>query len=49
MMKNVPIVGWDVAFTDEGIFLLEVSVLFLTLKNEKYEYFQSIIQKSFKT
>lgn len=25
MMKDVPIVGWDVAFTDEGVFLLEVS------------------------
>eukprot|EP00597_Dinobryon_sp_UTEXLB2267_P004753 CAMPEP_0170077304 /NCGR_PEP_ID=MMETSP0019_2-20121128/14146_1 /TAXON_ID=98059 /ORGANISM="Dinobryon sp., Strain UTEXLB2267" /LENGTH=351 /DNA_ID=CAMNT_0010289549 /DNA_START=318 /DNA_END=1373 /DNA_ORIENTATION=- len=26
MMKNVPIVGWDVAFTDEGIYLLEVNL-----------------------
>jgi hypothetical protein len=24
MMKDVPIVGWDVTFTDKGVFLLEV-------------------------
>ena len=24
MMKDVPIVGWDVAFTDKGVYLLEV-------------------------
>ena len=29
MMKNVPIVGWDVAFSDEGIFLLEVRYKYL--------------------
>lgn len=26
MMKDVPIVGWDVAFTDQGIYLLEVNL-----------------------
>lgn len=26
MMKDVPIVGWDVAFTDEGVYLLEVNL-----------------------
>lgn len=26
MMPDVPIVGWDVAFTDKGIFLLEVNL-----------------------
>lgn len=26
MMKDVPIVGWDVAFSDQGIFLLEVNL-----------------------
>jgi len=25
MMAEVPIVGWDVAFTTQGIFLLEVT------------------------
>eukprot|EP00596_Hydrurales_sp_CCMP1899_P009200 CAMPEP_0119038600 /NCGR_PEP_ID=MMETSP1177-20130426/7612_1 /TAXON_ID=2985 /ORGANISM="Ochromonas sp, Strain CCMP1899" /LENGTH=175 /DNA_ID=CAMNT_0007001401 /DNA_START=882 /DNA_END=1406 /DNA_ORIENTATION=- len=26
MMKDVPIVGWDVTFTDKGVFLLEVNL-----------------------
>lgn len=26
MMKDVPIVGWDVAFTDKGVYLLEVNL-----------------------
>ncbi len=26
MLKDVPIVGWDVAFTDNGIYLLEVNL-----------------------
>ena len=26
MMKDVPIVGWDVAFTDRGVYLLEVNL-----------------------
>jgi hypothetical protein len=26
MMPEVPIVGWDVAFTSKGIFLLEVNL-----------------------
>jgi hypothetical protein len=26
MMKDVPIVGWDVTFTPKGIFLLEVNL-----------------------
>ena len=25
LMRDVPIVGWDVAFTDKGVYLLEVS------------------------
>ena len=24
LMRDVPIVGWDVAFTDKGVYLLEV-------------------------
>lgn len=28
MMKDVPLVGWDVAFTTKGIFLLEVILSF---------------------
>ena len=31
MMPNVPIVGWDVAFTSKGVFLLEVSELTVLL------------------
>lgn len=27
MMKDVPLAGWDVAFTTEGVFLLEVSAV----------------------
>jgi hypothetical protein len=27
MMKDVPIVGWDVTFTDKGVFLLEVCMM----------------------
>ena len=26
MMKDVPLVGWDVAFTNEGVFVLEVNL-----------------------
>jgi hypothetical protein len=26
MMKDVPIIGWDVTFTPKGIFLLEVNL-----------------------
>lgn len=26
MMRNVPLVGWDVAFTSEGVFVLEVNL-----------------------
>lgn len=35
MMKDVPIVGWDVTFTPKGIFLLEVR----TSTYETYFYF----------
>ena len=31
MMKNVPIVGWDVAFSNEGIFLLEVRTTYMII------------------
>ncbi len=26
MMPNVPLVGWDVAFTPKGVYLLEVNL-----------------------
>ncbi len=26
MMRDVPLVGWDVAFTNEGVFILEVNL-----------------------
>lgn len=29
MMPDVPIVGWDVAFTSKGVFLLEVENLII--------------------
>jgi hypothetical protein len=32
MMPDVPIVGWDVAFTPGGIYLLEVSLILFLLR-----------------
>lgn len=38
MMPNVPIVGWDVAFTPTGIYLLEVTTIITKLYIAKLHF-----------